>query len=207
MLNQQHNEETETPSASIPKSKTRFVRKRDLRQTGVEDIDTLLAILERENRNRKRLSRILPAFAVLYTIFIFALLLTMWKVFGQFNGAFFAFFGVMGIMGAMAVSESYKRAARKLEKLDDIRAVGAWAEALEVPDKEVRQMARKALTRLLPTLRASDAYRLNAEQRQCLAAHLLRAAREEEVDFIMLLLQALEQIGDSSAIPYVQKLK
>ena len=206
-MRQQQHEETTTLLVPAQDFDLRAVRKPLQSKTQVEDIDSLLATLERENRHRKRASRFLPLFGVIYAVFLLAMLLLMWKLTGRFNGAFFAFYGLMGVMGALAVSENYKKAARQLAQLEDMRAVGAWAEALEVPDREVRQMARQALTKLLPALRPSDGYRLDAEQRRCLAAHLLRAAREEEVDFILLLLRALEQVGDSSAISFVEKMK
>ena len=93
-------------------------------------------------------------------------------------------------------------AVKQIAVLDDIRAVGPLADALELDAKSIRTVARKALTRLLPRLQASDAHLLNADQR----ASLHRALKSKDEEFVIAALKAYEQVGDEKALPYVERL-
>jgi hypothetical protein len=92
--------------------------------------------------------------------------------------------------------------ARKLADYDDVRAVGPLAEALGPGDRQVREIAAAALTRLLPRLRPADAGLLNGNQRRC----LYRALNGENTDLILAILKAFEAVGDDAALPHVERL-
>lgn len=108
----------------------------------------------------------------------------------------FAFFLGVATMEAPVEDE----VAEALLRLDDPRAVGPIAEALD--RAETRWVAEEVLIRLLPRLRASDAGRLNEAQR----ASLYRNLRRENTRFILACLQALQQVGDEAAVAHVKRL-
>jgi hypothetical protein len=100
------------------------------------------------------------------------------------------------------VSEQRKSVALAMARFEDVRAVGALAEALEFNDYQILPIVNRALIRLLPRLQASDAPLLSPHQRACLN----RALQGREVGLILAILKAWEQVGDSKAIPDVQYL-
>ncbi|HZO91514.1 MAG TPA: hypothetical protein VFB38_24540 [Chthonomonadaceae bacterium] len=98
--------------------------------------------------------------------------------------------------------EMEKRALLTLARSEEPSVVGQMADALEFPDARVRQAAAETLTRLLPCLRASDAFWLNARQR----AILCRALQSADADLVMAILRALRQIGGRDEMPSVEQL-
>ncbi len=106
------------------------------------------------------------------------------------------------------VSLSTKRVTmmRKQAQLRDIRGVGLLAEALTWPEQDLQYEAASALTVLLPLLKANHASLLSAEQRNCLHRELTLQNARSQSDLIVAILQAFQQVGDSAAIPYVERL-
>jgi hypothetical protein len=94
------------------------------------------------------------------------------------------------------------KAIHTVAELDDIRSVGPLAEALTLQNAGIQRIAETALIRLLPRLRASDAHLLNTEQR----SYLYRALDGKNDELTLAILQALEQVGDGAAFPYVKRL-
>lgn len=86
--------------------------------------------------------------------------------------------------------------------LDVQRLVAGQAEGFQI---------NKAIASLLPTLQASDAILLTSEHRQTLNDSLRFSGRRvlgrmADVDYIVVLLAALQQIGDHTALPHVEHL-
>lgn len=100
----------------------------------------------------------------------------------------------------------HRQMVRKLLQEKDVRAVGRIAEALVWPDEQVRTAAISALTRLLPQLTEDDASLLTTAQRQCLYVLLDRSVALQHPEAAVVLLQALERIGDVAAIRPVRAL-
>jgi hypothetical protein len=96
--------------------------------------------------------------------------------------------------------------ARRLAEYDSVKGVGLMVEVLEWPDPASKLAASSALIRLLPRLKTSDAHLLNPDQRQILYKRLTLGNVRAEYELIMATLKALEQVGDVSAVGYVQKL-
>lgn len=96
--------------------------------------------------------------------------------------------------------------ARRLAKIEDVRCIGRLAEVLEWPDSTVQQVAISSLSRLLPQVKASDRVLQTARQRANLHRMLTLPNARRHAGFLVNLLKALEQIGDESAMPYVQQL-
>ena len=108
--------------------------------------------------------------------------------------------GVIGM--AAASSKSYKSAASELSTIEERRAVGPLAECLDIEEKTVRIQVEKALIRLLPRLQASDAALLDLEPRACLN----KALQGKNEELMVAILRAYEQVGDETALPYVEAL-
>jgi hypothetical protein len=98
------------------------------------------------------------------------------------------------------------REVRALARTEDIGKVGALVDILEWPDPKLCHIAADALARLLPQLKTSDAYLLNAQQRLSLYRMLDMAYAKTYVQFLESALLALQQIGDLEAVPYVERL-
>ena len=106
----------------------------------------------------------------------------------------------------LTLSKKQSEAAYKLALTNDINAVGSLAEMLDWPDTELSGAASRALTHLLPRLNASHAHLLYDGQRQSLYRRLKKSIAVQNIGFSLEVLKALEQIGDMSAVPYVEKL-
>lgn len=104
------------------------------------------------------------------------------------------------------LSRKQQRIVSLLVTIQEIEAVGPLAEMLTIgnaDDSIRRNNVEDALITLLPRLKASDADRLTSHQRHCLYRDLLGRRN----GYVLALLSALEQIGDSSSIPYVECLR
>ncbi len=123
----------------------------------------------------------------------------------------FAFLSVLGIIAAtqlyrLTLTPQQSRLAAKMASVDDVQAVGPLAEMTSWPDDRIKSMALAALTRLLPRMKASDTQLLSPSQRAQLY-HMLKlenAGRHSE--YLVALLSALEQVGDTEALSYVRNL-
>jgi hypothetical protein len=96
--------------------------------------------------------------------------------------------------------------ARTLEETWDPRAVGVLAIAYQEGSMDQSIAASRALHKLLPRVRASDAADIDAEQMNALLALACRWAARGDIETKIALLQALEQIGDARAVPVVESL-
>ncbi|HLV81665.1 MAG TPA: hypothetical protein VKT32_15370 [Chthonomonadaceae bacterium] len=83
---------------------------------------------------------------------------------------------------------------------------GPLAELLEWPHRRVRSVARLHLLRLLPALDSRDSDSLDADQRACLRHRLSVYNALTDGEFVCTALNALGVIGDTKALPYVEKL-
>ncbi len=165
-------------------------------------VDALLETLAKEARKRRKIRRFLIAVFIAFVVCRFIHAITSPGLFSWFEWVSQTLMGTLAIIGLFAMSEVQKRATKKLAMLDDVRAVGPLMEALGYIDSEVRKVAIEALLRLLPRMQASDAHFLNDVQRNC----MYRALNAKEENFVLAVLKALEQVGDSRALPLVEKL-
>jgi hypothetical protein len=95
---------------------------------------------------------------------------------------------------------------------EEPRAIGAIAQlCYYAPDVSTVDIAMKALLKLLPTVKASDARYVSDDQMQALLALLMvrnrhRINLRRFINLPLAVLKALEQIGDSRAIEPVRSL-
>lgn len=106
----------------------------------------------------------------------------------------------------LTLMSRHARMAHSILREENPEAVGRIAEAALWPDGRIRAAAMSTLARLLPRLKASDAGILTSSQRGCLNGLLNRTTAQEYPETVVALLRALEQIGDVSAMRYVQSL-
>ncbi len=122
--------------------------------------------------------------------------------------------GVLCSVLAMATTQLYRftltrdqqRLADRLARMEDVRAIGQLAEIQAWPDARMARMARAGLIRLLPQMQAGDARLLDVRQRAFLYQRLRLSEARANPEFLLAILKALEQIGDTDAVPYVEAL-
>ena len=123
------------------------------------------------------------------------------------GGSIFAILTVLSTQfHRLTLMGQHKLLARRLAKIEDVRCIGRLAEVLEWPDSAVQQVAISSLSQLLPQVKASDKVFQTARQRANLHRMLTLPNARRHARFLVNLLKALEQIGDESAMPYVQQL-
>ncbi len=98
------------------------------------------------------------------------------------------------------------RLAERLADVEDLHAIGLLAEIQAWPDARLARGAEAALTRLLPQVNAGHASLLTSTQRELLYRRLRLGEAQRHGEFLVALLRALEQIGDTEAVPYVRAL-
>ena len=116
------------------------------------------------------------------------------------------FIYVAAIICAGKARRRLGKTAQKMTQLDDPRAIGPLLAALYLNDPDVVGPAENALLRLLPRLQASDAKSITEAQRECLYQRLTIDDARSKSEFLIAALQAVEQIGDAKAVPYVEAL-
>jgi hypothetical protein len=101
------------------------------------------------------------------------------------------------------------QASRILAGMEDVRAVGPLADALESRDlwmvSGTRALASSALVRLLPRLSEDDGNLLNSRQRQCLYRALDHAGLYDEA-LTRAVIRAMKLVGDDSAVRPLERL-
>jgi hypothetical protein len=122
-----------------------------------------------------------------------------WREAYLFYAVIFCWFQLL----RLTASKEQKRLTGELVRHSDKRIIGPLLMAHSWPDMwEHRNAFRHALLTLLPTLRASDAALLSASHRE----QLNKLLRSRDVEYVHAALKALEQVGDESAIPYLERL-
>lgn len=195
-------ENREAPAAMEAASVTRHDK---------EKADELLSILQEEAKKyRAQRAAAYGVYAAFGALMLLLLGVSMMRGisrgdwdFGDW-GSYFWFFALFGSMAAM--SQKHKEAASQLAQLQDIRAVGLLAEALESDDTSLKRIVTKSLPGLLRRLQASDAHLLDTEQRKILNKVLKKAASDASPELALAILKSYEQVGDESSLADVERL-
>jgi hypothetical protein len=182
-----------------------------IRKHGSSLTASLVATIENEGLKRRRRRKVLNWSVGIYGGFVLGFILWylvrgLWTGhWGNFPFGMFRIFNFASLAGIfVASSGAQKSAARALALLDDPKTVGALAEALEYSDLDVETVARNALIRNLPLLKASNAEFLSDDQRKCLHRVFLKA--DQDLKLGMAILAALDQVGDDRDVSAVKKL-
>lgn len=141
-----------------------------------------------------------------------------------FLATFMVLWTAVCVLLAAGTLKPQRRRARLVEAVarrDDIGAAGALMDGLSMDSPRARRVAAERLIHLLPLVRASDADQFTPERRARLnrilatpvesalykdVRDLFRPAVDREVRLRVAILRALEQVGDASALPAVQRL-
>ncbi len=167
-----------------------------------ERTDALITVVQRENKKKPARFGWFAAGFLVVTLLIFLLFTTLVSGKANIGG-----FGYPMWMAAAALAATFaptglqKRAARALSETDDIRAVPLLIETLDKQDSATRSSAVKALTRLLPQLRANHDDMLTDAHLNTLKEQMAKA---EDKEFTGASLKALTQIGDERFLDLVK---
>jgi hypothetical protein len=164
------------------------------------EVDDILVILRKEGR--KRAWRTQLGRGVSLILFLAWIVFAISRHSLSFDTFSFLYIPLVLLGISTIASRKQQTAALALSRFDDVRAIGALAEALEFQERDIRPISRRALIRLLPRLQASDAPLLSPAQR----AILNRALGYGSAALILAILKAWEQVGDAAAISEVQYL-
>jgi hypothetical protein len=199
-------QELEPPSSLPPevvkalasgKADERAKAEAEIHKLGAAKLEALLALAREEAEKRRKRRR--NAYWVMAGYVLFLIVLVALGA----GGAVGSIGGLTSGIGAMfAASQLQKNTVPLLAEEDDIRIIGPMVDALGYNDKDVPGIAEQALIRLLPKMQASDSILLNEEQRNALYKRL----HGDPADLQIAILKALEQVGDSKALPHVQRL-
>ena len=172
--------------------------------------DVILERLRLESAKRKKKQRVLKWIIGGYSVML-ALFVGVWVALGISTGRWSEFpwqaFQVLNFVGIFAggsaATQFQKSATEIIARFDDVRYIPPLVEALGYNDKNMLEIARRALTTLLPRLTAADAGKLEEGHRHVLQKWLLDRRYPE---FARAILRALEQVGDERDLPSIQKL-
>ena len=115
-------------------------------------------------------------------------------------------------LGASRRTQQTETDIAEMVQAGGIRAVGPLLEMLTVTANQDNLITLyRVLTSLLPRLKVSDSYLLNADQRGILNGQLLVISEWLDIphyreEFVLALLHALEQVGDPSSLSVVEQL-
>jgi hypothetical protein len=174
---------------------------RRLHELGPTAVETLLFMARQEVTTRKIRRRV----GLFLFVLPFGLISLKHALFGKESGGIItALFYILRytclFAGLGCLFKNTSRAANVMADFDDLRIVGPLVESWR--DIEARPAITDALLRLLPRMKASDSHLLNLEQRKA----LYKILKSDEETLLLAILKALEQIGDSAALPFVEKL-
>jgi hypothetical protein len=114
------------------------------------------------------------------------------------------------LIGMRKVAVRWMKTSDAMAKSADVRMVGPLIEAYSSLNlAEYRDPVREALIRLLSRLQSSDARVLTEEHRHALNRVLgsgTLSSGKENNRLIIAILKAYEQVGDESALPFVERL-
>ena len=178
-------------------------------QSQAHEAETLAAILEQKRFHRKR-SPLVWFWTLLGPLFAFGLIGSL------IAGTDASLSIVLALLFGFLLATAYRlnRLAEMLEAMQtavltadlDLCRPGPLAELLEWPHRRVRSVAHLHLLRRLPAVERRDAETLNEDQRSCLRHRLSTYNALTDGAFVCAILEALGVIGDTKALPYVEKL-
>lgn len=189
------------------------------RSQSAEEGEALLLSLQQEVQRRSLYGRLwLTAFVGWGLLVFFAYLLqTLTGAEGTFPPNWVNLIHLINAAGLIIDRTLFRKSvAAKLAQLEDVAAIGSLTEVLGQKGRyayntATRKLVSQALTRLLPRVTADEAAMLSQEQRAILRNVLKNQGKfgigeRYEADFLVAILKALAQIGDTRCLPQVQEL-
>lgn len=162
-------------------------------------LNVLLPVMERELTRVRRLIYLVWSCVVVYIVFILLdAIHHRWGRVVRDCGRICMFY--LALAMPMSKSPRLKSLLSIVSNLDDKRLVGPLLQAQRY--HEVRSAIQTALLHLLPQLQHTDAFLLKDAERTL----LYQSLNSTNPEYVLTVLKALEQVGDSKALPYVEKL-
>ncbi len=198
------------------KAAERDAAERKLRRMGAAAVEPLLALMKREDHRLAKRHRIGRGIEWYFRMALWSgvplcfLLLVLHVSCPDWMGRFFfgsfalsMFYNIFVEFWLTTGTRKHRQAIRIVTDSEDLRVVGPLCAFLPH-----RLSPERALIKLLPRLRASDAHLLNAHERACLYERLRTNTRGSfqggyAEELTLAILKALEQIGDGQAALYV----
>ena len=180
---------------------------------GPEAISILCSIVQAEGKRRSRLRWFFLSLNLLGPLINLILIAALPK--GIREPYQFLTWGIAGIgaFGNVFLVSYGGRATKLLASLNDVRVVGPLLDAVTAnyDNDSLKVSMRYSLSRLLPRLQSSDVScllprhitALNAEIDFCRA---WKWGTPGEVAYTLIVLKALEQVGDETSLPVVEKV-
>lgn len=187
-----------------------------LQRMGVAGLEPLLQLLQEHMSWRRRVRMVVTTLA--WLLLPVSLLMAPGLLLSICMGGNAVFFGIAFVVWIanwvlFVMRSRLPMTARQREIVDifadihDLRAICPLLDALSLQPENDPPMLRETLKRLLTQARASDAGLFTPRQRSILYRELITKSRHPaQYGFILAILKALEQIGTTSAIPYVAEL-
>lgn len=186
-----------------------------IRAMGPDAIPFLLQVIEEQSRRAGyRLRLYVALFLVIGACYFVIGLAFLPEVYSAVAGwSLIAFFSSLLILvlrqWQRGASRLHERAGALFARMATTEQIGPLIELLESSEGEMFQTACEGLTRLFPTLRATDSTSLTTGHRKILVRQLFRfrgATEPTRTFFTVSLLGALQQVGDASFIEPVQEM-
>jgi hypothetical protein len=166
---------------------------------------TALAALKREATGAK--GKITASFGVWTLSLLLALLGVGWLTDGRPAGIVpLALSLLCVILGALTSPQPHSRTIEALLPVADVRAIGPLLDLLPSAFTGGNQEITALLTHLLPQLQEHDAALLQPSHRNQLRIALVVGDFQQEREYLIAILKALEQIGDSEDLAPVVRM-
>jgi hypothetical protein len=178
-------------------------------------LDSLMCIVGQEAKKRRRAQKITNwsnyGFLLIVSLIFAAYAIDSfatgrWVHFPTYLFNLFSLFGVFG--AAAAVSKALRDATGHLVAFNDPRVAGPLAEGLWLGDRDFALVCSRRLIEVLPLLRPEHAAYQSEEQKQSIV-RILKGPfplETENEKLVISTLKAMEQIGDATAMPLIQRL-
>ena len=217
MQNQFQPEENHAPqSASLAAPQTASAVEMEAETQAAQHLtERLNEIMARAKRAKRRFWKGYILGSVCFISASFVISIPIWRRDSPFPALTLWLLGagisIMLLSAATLSRQSPKFDADELARIGGVQAIPALFAALTLPFGAKNKPVLAALTTLLPQMKASDAHLLTPATRRIFHSYLANAisgalphCRYDA--FFVALLKALEQTGDSSAIPTVARL-
>jgi hypothetical protein len=200
------------------------VEDQKLEQVSLQNIQALLDEFTCESKRRSQLTLLLTRVSTVSTLLLFGLNLFLHRGFPAVNWwsvgsvltlmTVIPFLTITPIIAFVRPSPKQYAIIDRLIDCNDLRAIDPLFGGLFSKHKATRLMVIKALIALLPKISEGDAERIPLSTRQSLA-HVLKYVNSPPpgkylgdlpVDFVIATLNALQLVGDSSALEIVEAL-
>ena len=170
-----------------------------------ETLESALAALKRDARGAKGRMAISVSLGALSLLL--AILGVGWLTAGKSAGIVPLFLALLCLLiGALTSPQSHHNALDALLPIADTRAIGPLLDLLPTAFAGQRKAILSLLTRLLPQLQDRDASLLQPSHRSQLRSTLLEGEFQQEHEYLLAILKALEQIGNSEDLALVTRI-